>query len=257
MGGWPAVGISFSNPWWWLLLPPLLLAAWYLRLPWLRMARRLGGPSRRKELGRLAVRLFIFILLVAVLSGTHLVTTLKRQAIIFALDASASVGVEKSRGEQWVRAALEKKPPDSVTGVISLGEKALVEEPPGPAPAFNRTGAEPGEGASRIGEALNLAQALLPADTRKRVILLSDGRDTQGEAVKAARRLRAEGVRVDVAGLWGKAGPDLRLDSLSLPPQTRAGERRSFWSTCRRTAWAKKPWPKSKPMCATAAGAWL
>ncbi|MEW6423698.1 MAG: VWA domain-containing protein [Bacillota bacterium] len=218
------MGISFSNPWWWLLIPPVLLAAWYLRLPWLKMARRLGGPPWRKEIRRLAVRICLFLLLGAALAGTHLVAVIQRQAVVFALDASASVGAAKGQGEDWIRAALAKKPPDGLAGVISFGERALVEEPPEQAPSFVRTGTEPGGGASRIGEALNLAQALLPAEARKRVVLLSDGRDTQGEAVTAARQLHAQGVRVDVVKLGEKAGPDLRLESVKLPPRARVGE---------------------------------
>ena len=218
------MGVSFSNPWWWLLIPPVLLAAWYLRLPWLKMARRLGGPPWRREIRRFVVRVGIFLLLGAALAGSHLVTTVHQQAVVFALDASASVRAAKSQGAEWIRAALAQKPPDGLAGVVAFGERALVEEPPGRSPAFVRTGTEPGEGASQIGEALNLAQALLPPEARKRVVLLSDGRDTQKEAVTAARQLHAQGVRVDVVKLGEKAGPDLRVEGIKLPPRARAGE---------------------------------
>jgi uncharacterized membrane protein len=218
------VGVSFIHPWWWLLLPLLLLVTLYLRFPWLVMARRVGGSLWFLELRRLGIRVFILFLLVAVLAGFHLVSVIQRQAVVFALDASASVGAAKDQGERWIRKALEKKPAFDLAGVVAFGDRVLVEEPPVRTPGFFKSGADPGADTSKLGEALNLARALLPVDARKRVVLLSDGRATHGDTVTVARQLREQGIRVDVVPTGGRAGPFIRLESVKLPPRVRVGE---------------------------------
>ena len=219
------MGVSFTSPWWWLILLPALIVTGYLRLPWLKIARRVGGPLWSKELKNLLIRLVILSLIVAGLAGTHKVSVIQQQAVIFALDVSASVRTVKSQGEEWVRAALQKKPPSELAGVISFGQKPLVEEFPSSDPNFLKTATAPGDEASRLGEAFNLAQAVLPLEVRKRVILLSDGRDTGGKAVAAAQRLREHGVRIDVVPLGEKTGPDIRLENLKLSPRANENEK--------------------------------
>ncbi|MDQ0287561.1 uncharacterized protein YegL [Desulfofundulus luciae] len=219
------MGVSFTEPLWWLPLPVILAAAWYLRLPWLQMARLAGRGPWRREIFRVAFRFAILILLVAVLAGPHLVKPVQRQAVILALDASASVGPARSHGEQWIREALAARPASALAGVVAFGQQALVEEPPGLRPVFHQLGTDPGMAGSRVGEALRLAGALFPEDARRRVVLLSDGRDTGGDAVAAARQLREEGVRVDVVPLGGPAGPDVRVEALKVPPRARVGEK--------------------------------
>ena len=219
------MGVNFTNPWWGLILLPVLIAAVYLRLPWLKIAHRVGGPLWSKEIKNLLVRLVILSLIVAGLAGMHKVSIIQRQAVIFVLDVSASVRTVKSQGEEWIRAALQKKPPSELAGVISFGQKPLVEEAPSSVPNFLKTATVPGDEASRPGEAFNLAQAILPLEARKRVILLSDGRDTEGKAVAAAQRLRGQGVRVDVVPLGEKTGPDIRLENLKLPPRANENEK--------------------------------
>ncbi|AEG16319.1 protein of unknown function DUF1355 [Desulfofundulus kuznetsovii DSM 6115] len=219
------MGVSFTEPLWWLALPVILAAAWYLRLPWLQMARLAGRGSWRREISRVTFRFTILILLVTVLAGPHLVMPVQRQAVVLALDASASVGPARNQGEQWIREALKAKPAAALAGVVAFGQRAVVEEPPGLRPVFHQLGTDPGMAGSRVGEALRLAGALFPEDARRRVVLLSDGRDTGGDAVAAARQLRDEGVRVDVVPLGGPAGPDVRVEALKVPPLARVGER--------------------------------
>lgn len=216
------MGVSFSDPLWWLLLPLLGWLAWRLRLPWLQMP---GSDSHRlRERRRLYTRLMLLLLLVAALTGPGFVSTVNRQAVVFALDISDSVGPAIGKGEQWIREALGKKPAGAVAGVVSFGRQALVEEPPGDRPSFYRTATDPGPEASMLGEALRFSRSILPQDTRRRVVLVTDGRDTGDDAIAAARALHAEGVRVDVVPAGAAAGPDIRLDSLYLSPQSRVGE---------------------------------
>ncbi|WP_072866886.1 hypothetical protein [Desulfofundulus thermosubterraneus] len=73
------MGVSFTEPLWWLALPVILAAAWYLRLPWLQMARLAGRGPWRREIFRVAFRFAILILLVAVLAGPHLVMPVQRR----------------------------------------------------------------------------------------------------------------------------------------------------------------------------------
>ncbi|MCG8403062.1 MAG: VWA domain-containing protein [Firmicutes bacterium] len=214
------MGVSFNEPLWWLLFPLLALAAWYLRLPWLRMT----GPARRREKRRLVTRLVILLLLTAALAGPSLITTINRQAVVLTLDVSASVGPALSAGEEWTRNVLEVRPAGTTAGVVAFGSRAVVEEPPGLQPAFYRSATDPGREASNVGEALRFARAMLPGDTRQRVVLLTDGRDTGGDAVAVARTLYAAGTRVDVVPVGTAAGSDIRLDQLNIPPRSRAGE---------------------------------
>ncbi|MDH7572205.1 MAG: VWA domain-containing protein [Clostridia bacterium] len=218
------MGVSFNHPWWWLAWPLVALAVYHLRQPWLAAARRAGPESLRRERWRLGLRLLLVTLLLAVLSGPHLVTTVDRQAVIFALDASASVGSERSSAEEWVRQALETKPRDALAGVVAFGRQALVEEPVGTGPSFRRVQTDPGAAATSLGEAMELARALLPLEARRRVILLTDGRDTGGDAPQVARELNRQGIRVDVVPVGREGRDDIRLEAFTLPARARTGE---------------------------------
>ncbi|MFA7467601.1 MAG: VWA domain-containing protein [Desulfotomaculaceae bacterium] len=214
--------VSFTEPLWWLMLPLLAVLAWYLRLPWLKMVG--SARQRHRERRRLITRLVLLVLLVAALSGPGLVSEINRQAVVLALDVSASIGPAFSEAEEWVREALESRPVGTTAGVVAFGNRAAVEEPPGLQPSFYHTATDPGREASNIGEALRFARAMLPGDTRQRVVLLTDGRDTGGDAVATARTLYAAGTRVDVVAVGTLAGADIRLDELHIAPRARAGE---------------------------------
>lgn len=216
------MGISFTEPLWWLLLPLLFWFAWRQRLPWLRVA--VQKDQRRRELRRIFTRLALLTLLVAALASPGIFSVINRQAVIMALDVSASIGPAAGGGEAWIREALAVRPTGAAAGVVAFGRKALVEEPPGLRPEFYRAATDPGEDASLIGEALRYSQAILPRDFRRRVVLLTDGRDTGEDAVAAARALYAGGTRVDVVPLGAAAGSDVKLSSMRVASRARVGE---------------------------------
>lgn len=87
-----------------------------------------------------------------------------------------------------------------------------------PAPALD--GLEPA--ASDLAGALRAAGALLPGGGR--VLLLSDGLATAGDAPAEARRLAAAGVTVDVAPAARLDLPEVAIVGVSAPRSLRAGE---------------------------------
>ncbi|NLW08221.1 MAG: VWA domain-containing protein, partial [Clostridia bacterium] len=218
------MAISFDQPLWWLALPGLVILVWYWRRPWLLQARAGSREAYRREWRRLLVRLLVLMLLVAALAGPRWFTIVNHQAVVFALDASASMGTAVAAGEAWLRQALALKPPRDRAGVIAFGETALVEVPLSEEPLFRRLETAPGTDGSNFGAALNLAQGLLPAEARRRLVLISDGRETGEEAVTLARELSQAGIRVDVYPLGAPTAADIRLDALELPPRAYAGE---------------------------------
>ena len=218
------VGVEFANPFWLLALP--LLAAFLVcaRLPWWRAARRAGRRAVRQEGRRLALRLAWLSLLVLALAGTTLVRPLNRQAIVLALDVSASVAPARDQAEAAARLAATRLVPDDLLGVVAVAAGARVEEPPSVKPLFGHLAASLPDGASDLASGLRLAGALLPEGYAGRVVLVSDGRQTGGDAVAAARELAAGGAVVDVLPLGASGGPDLRLESVHLPETAYLGE---------------------------------
>lgn len=75
---------------------------------------------------------------------------------------------------------------------------------------------------SPLGAALDLARRALPQGGR--VIVLSDGRATDGDAVASAAQARAAGVAVDVVPLAPRGGRDVAVTHVDAPPAWRAGD---------------------------------
>lgn len=217
-------GFGFLRPWVLLALPAVWVLIVFARRPWWPLARA-SRAGRRRERVITGLRLALATLLVLGLAGMQARRTVREQAVVFALDASASVGPAGAAGAGWVREAIAAKGAADRAGVLSFGAEARVEEPTTAAPAFIRPETLPGRHATDAAAALRLAGAMLPADLRKRVVVLTDGRENRGAAIEEARRLAGEGVRVDLVPLSPAEGPEVMLQDLRVPETAYQGER--------------------------------
>lgn len=217
-------GVEFSQPWWLLAMAPAAAFLVAARLPWWRAARRAGRAALRQEGRRLALRLAWVALLLLALAGIVVTRPLGRQAVLFVLDASASTAPVRDRGEAAVRAGAERLRPGDRLGVVAAASGARVEEMPVESPVFARLAANLPDAASDLEAGLRLAGALLPEGYTGRLVLASDGRQTRGDAVAAARELAARGVVVDVLPMGTGETPDLRLEAVDLPERAYQGE---------------------------------
>ena len=109
--------------------------------------------------------------------------------------------------------------------MVSFGQDALVEDPPEHHLEFEGFDTSPGANFTDIESALRLAGSMAQTGTRRHVVVVSDGRQNVGDAVGEARVLRSEGVRVDVLPLRVPLGPDVRVDSVEVPPTVPPGSR--------------------------------
>lgn len=218
------MAVDFAQPLWLLLLPLLAALLVAARLPWWRTARRAGGAAMRREGLRLGLRLLWLSLLLLALSGVTVVRQLDRQAIVFLLDASASTASVRDQVEAAARTAAGELPRGDLFGVVAAAGGSQIEEMPSADPLFNRLAARLPDTASDLASGLRLAAALLPEGYAGRVALVSDGRQTRGDAISAARELAGRGVVVDVLPVSARAEADLRLESVDLPETAYQGE---------------------------------
>ena len=121
--------------------------------------------------------------------------------------------IEAARGRRWTR-------------VIPFARSARNTAPGerGKTWSLKYTGGDGGH-ATNLEAALRDAAASLPAGLVPRIVLISDGNENLGSVVRAAWQARQLGIPIDTFSLAGRAKPNLRLESMSLPSQVFSGER--------------------------------
>ena len=176
----------------------------------------------------MALRLATAVLLVLALVGVGVPQVVDRQATVFVADVSSSVQDAQPVVTSFLTQALSAKRPDDAYAVVSTARAATVGQGlttvPRPdagqliQPALQPDGTD-------LAAGLRLAADLLPTDYRPRVVLLSDGQETAGDAVAQARLLNARGIQVDVVPLPSASGPEALVESVSTPNVVNEGER--------------------------------
>ena len=202
--------IEFASPLWLLLLP--LAGIWiYVQI------RKNGVLSRFQKGLYTGLRSVVCLLLILAMASPAAVWSAKDTVTVFAVDRSASVRDSLEQAQDFLQLAQENRPAGETVGLLSFGATAAVEQLPS-----EETDLSAGllsaveEGGSDLAAAAGLAYSLMPERAAKRVVLLSDGKETSGDLLQRADILAQQGAVLDVYLLTAEERPEVQLTEMEL-----------------------------------------
>lgn len=211
------IPLGFERPellWLLLLAVPLTALAFWSR-------RRI--PLFRRLLA-LGLRLLLLVSIVLALSGITWLTAVDALGVVFVLDRSASVGGSgQAQAEAFVQEALKDQGPDDRSGLVVFGAEGMVETEPRAELEFHGVEATPSPHQTDIAAGLRLATALLPSDRARRLVVLTDGEQTRGDAAAQALLSADDDFDLVIVPIGGDDGPDVLLEDLITPPKVNEG----------------------------------
>ncbi len=203
---------------------------WLLLLIPLTVGLGLMGPrvaSKGRLYGGLALRAFLLLALVASLAGVQLRLRSSLLTTVFVLDASDSVpAAEQSRGEAFVKDAIaEMDEHNDQAAIVVFGADALVERLASHLKDTQELASVPVTTRTDIAAALQLAQAILPPEGARRIVLLSDGRENLGQALEQAELAATSQTELLFVPLGAPQGEaEVLVETLDAPAETRQGQ---------------------------------
>jgi uncharacterized membrane protein len=233
--------LAFDHP---ALLWLLLLAVPIGYLGWSHL-RALEGPRRWLAVG---LRVAVLLLLVLMLAGLRSERRHEDLTVIAVVDRSASVQVfgespsSTASGdgvaaatvplslagmlERFIEQAAEpQRQADDRLGVVTYDARPTVQMRPGSQVKIDLAGqVEPREGTDTATALEWAVAAKSDADTALRLLLISDGNDTAGNTLAAARAAAAAGVVIDVLPIRYAVGPEVMVEGVYAPTDAREGQ---------------------------------
>lgn len=174
----------------------------------------------------LTLRSIVVLLVVLALAGWQSARENTGVCTIFLLDVSDSVP-EKGRklAEEYLRDALKSVGNEDKAGIIAFGRDSLIDLSPTYTRTLNPIYSAPDKQGTDIAAAVRLATALFPDRHARRIVLLSDGNETEGDAVQAATVALAEKIEIDTVQL-ASAAPEHEalITEVNTPTEVKIGE---------------------------------
>lgn len=211
------MGIDIGKP---LYLLLLLAVAAMLFLT----SKKLGSRVRGKKAVILAARFFTCAFLILALSGLGIVWTVEDTSTIFLLDASDSMVQYRNDIEKFVKEALNLMKDKDEAAIISFGEEPVMENFLSQQPAFENISQIQGSKYTNIEKALNAAVSVLPEGSRKRIVLITDGEENEGNSSNTAGILKDKSVDFKVLKIEREKGNEVAAVSLTAPQTLNMGE---------------------------------
>jgi uncharacterized membrane protein len=214
--------ITFTEPW---ALALLAVAPWVW---WMHVAGSSGLPRARAVVA-LLVRLMVVGAFVMMLAGPRAVRTSDRLALMYAVDVSDSIGEQSQIAALgYVARTVAAKPPGDRAGLVAFGANAAAEL--APRESFPLEGGEVilnsriARDGTNIERALRLALACLPSDQLGRIVLISDGSDTEGTLSGVLGEAVSRDIAIDVLSIDYDYPREVWLERIELPKVVKSGE---------------------------------
>ncbi|MBU5214404.1 VWA domain-containing protein [Heyndrickxia oleronia] len=172
------------------------------------------------------LRAFIFSLLIFALTLPEMLLPIKGENVIFLVDRSASMKGSEEQILTWINKSVQSKNKMDSYAIVSTGNHAAVEQ------SLTKTGDPIQEFSTQVGgdntnieQGIQLASALIPNHQKGRIILFSDGNETNGKAIEAAKLLKHQNIELDYVDVSGESGSDVALTEFKAPASLYQGEK--------------------------------
>jgi uncharacterized membrane protein len=204
--------LQFEYPWSFAILALAPLVFWLA----LRSYAYLG---RGRRITSAAVRVLALAALACALAVPSLPRTEKRVCAAVAVDTSVSVpGEARQRALSFVREAEAARGDDDVLAVLTFGRAPSYLPPDGWEEVASVEA--PAERTDLLGAAA-YARSVLPEECTHRLVLITDGHDTEGDPERLVSGLAALEARVDVVAAAGEHPVEIIVENLHVPARVR------------------------------------
>ena len=216
--------IFSSSPWWLLLLIPAVVLT---LLPYLKLAKRYRRT--RNRIGSVVLHLVIMLLATLTLAGmqVHYETPNDENEIIVLVDVSDTEEQSKAKRDRFVELVLEDSQYDNYkVGVVTFGfdqvyAVPLTYEVDGIFAQYQSSLEEnlPDTTATNLADALEYTRKLFNNPQTAKIVLVTDGKETDKNAnTTAIRAVASQGTKMDVAYVASMyAGADVQIVGIELP----------------------------------------
>ncbi len=172
------------------------------------------------------IRCLILLLLVAALGSALWISKTEELSLLVLADLSDSVtesaSVQASNFWNQVTGRLSGK---AKAGLLGFAADPKILAPLSGKPKLTESLKKPAQaGETSIEKALLAAWESMPADSVRRVVVLSDGNETEGSAIAAAKRSAAHGFRVFTVPYEMPEKDEVLLEDLILPSEVKKGQ---------------------------------
>ncbi len=211
--------ISFEHPSW-LILLVLLVPNWFVSFGGFKFALSTRG------LVASLLRSLVIVLLVAAMAQPSLVETSDGISVVVVADGSRSIPNEtRAAAQAWLQERAGDRPRESDrVGVVTFAKHAEIQSKTDELTKINIMSHSQDAVGSDVAAGVRMAMALMPRDTRNRIVLLTDGNETSGNIVEAALIAGAAGVVIDVVPLQVGVANDTIVEALRAPTRARRGQ---------------------------------
>lgn len=211
--------IEFTHPWLLLLLAGAVVL-------WYGIRRSLADMTPLQRRVCLAVRLLIFTLLVLALAGVRWIRHRDWLSVVYLVDQSASVSEDALKdAARYIEESSANRRDNDRTAVLGFGTSYQVLFPlQNRSPAALKLQPVPDAHGTDIAGAMEAAAALFPPESQKKIVLLSDGNATRGDALAQAVRLAGEHIALDTVLLKNPPRAEVLVQEVALPREIKPEE---------------------------------
>ncbi len=214
------MNIEFQHPWFLLLFIPVIF---FTVFPFARKAKKRNLSN--KFIVSLVCRALALTLAVGVLSGFTAVRKTDRNSVIVVADLSDSTRNVSEKFADYVKKAQKFADKKTDVGLLTFGYDSFYEIPLKNKISFTGFETAPSGNYTDIYSALIKAAAMMPAETNKRIIVLTDGKENIKRVREAAPILIRKNIRVDaIIEETGNALSEIQLTDLKTPEVVYNGE---------------------------------
>ncbi len=191
--------ISFDNPLWLLLLIPLAIG---VLLPFFIAIRK--DNKSKSVIASLIIHIVILVLIGLAVAGTVITTVMTETHVYIVADVSYSANRNLDEVDEYIAQIRDSLPKNSKVGVICFGKNYVLQTELGGEIQSVKDAVAAGlvdDSATDIATALSYASTLFGEGMLKRVVLLTDGKETVGEntsaLIAAVEQLVAQDIAID------------------------------------------------------------
>lgn len=211
-------GFYLGQPWW------LLASIVIVPMIWLA-GRNLAALGRGRRIAAVALRVAVVLLLAVLLARPMLVQRSRRTTVIAVLDRSRSIPTDRAEAAlDYLSKAVAHKDPQDQLAVVDVAENAGISMLPSTDMAIRRRNTLLTGEQSRLADGIQMAMAIAPPDTAVRIVLASEGNETEGDLKEAARTAAANRIPIDVLPLRYRYDNEVLFRRIAAPPRIRSGQ---------------------------------